>query len=154
VDCAGWPSGAKKGPVGLFQPVSVLRCVTSMTTVPGKGTFLAATLERATSDFAPLLTALRTPPGHAQTGQMCPMIAMLAPQVVLVAKDGSALSPTIPQTGCGQYQQPVITALAHMPWTAVSVRLYPAASVPVPTLPGVRPSTGHVNGIPQVNVSH
>jgi hypothetical protein len=158
--CANWPGTARKGPLPLaFQPASVLRCVTGTTTINGKGTYESATLERATSGFTPLLAALRAPSGHAQAGTMCPMFAMVPPEFVLVGKDGSTLSPTLPVTGCGQFQQGVVTALNALPWKTVSVRLFPSqgqpAPIPTPTSPAGQQSVtlapGQVNGIPQYN---
>jgi hypothetical protein len=130
----------KKGPLpASFVPVEVLRCLTGTKMIPGKGLYLAGTLERATSDLTPLVTALRQPSMHAQRGTMCPMLAMLPPQIVLVAKDGSMLIPTFPVQGCGLVQQAVLTALNTMPWQTVSVRIYsfpqPAAT-PTPVSPG------------------
>jgi len=125
VACANWPTGVKRGPLtNSFVPVAVLRCVTGTKLVPGKGVSLTATLERATSDLTPLIVALRHPSTRARSGQMCPMIAMLPPQIVLVARDGSMLIPTFPVQGCGFIQQPVLAALKAMPWQDLSVRVF------------------------------
>jgi hypothetical protein len=132
-----------------------------MKEVPGKGLFLAGTLERSTSGIARLAAALRRPSTHVPTGTMCPMIAMLPPQIVLVAKDGSMLSPTIPVTGCGIVDSPVLAALNAMPWQVLSVRL--SAQEPGATATGTAPTgsggglnavdpvPGRVRGTPQVN---
>jgi len=138
--CANWPADVKKGPLpASFVPVEVLRCVTGTKTLPGKGVYLADTLERATSDLAPLVAALHAPSTHAQRGTMCPMLALLPPQIVLVAKDGSMLTPTFPVERCGSVQAAVLMALNRMPWQTVSVRLFsfphPAAT-PTPVSPG------------------
>jgi hypothetical protein len=126
VACASWPTGVKTGPLtNSFVPVAVLRCLTGTKMVPGKGVSVTATLERATSDLTPLVVALRHPSTHRRGGQMCPMIAMLPPQIVLIAKDGSMLIPTFPVQGCGFIQQPVLAALKAMPWQALSVRVFP-----------------------------
>lgn len=143
--CANWPAGAKKGPLPTsFVPVEVLRCITGTKQVPGKGLYLAGTLERATSDFAPLVAALHIPSGHAQRGMMCPMLAMLPPQIVLVAKDGSMLTPIFPVERCGTIVPAVLAALNAMPWQTVSVRLFsfpqPAATpTPATSVGGANP---------------
>jgi len=141
--CANWPAGAKKGPLpASFVPVEVLRCLTGTKQVPGKGLYLAGTLERATSDLAPLVTALRTPSAHAQRGLMCPMLAMIPPQIVLVAKDGSMLIPIFPVERCGTIVPAVLAALNAMPWQTVSVRLF---SFPQPAATPTAMSPGGAN---------
>jgi hypothetical protein len=136
VACANWPAGVKKGPLpDSFVPVAVLRCLTGSKMVPGRGVSLTATLERATSDLTPLVVALRHPSTRGRGGQMCPMIAMLPPQIVLIAKDGSMLIPTFPVQGCGFIQQPVLAALKAMPWQALSVRVFPPQSGATTTSP-------------------
>jgi len=146
--CADWPTGVKKGQLTVsFVPVEVLRCLSTTTAVPGQGLYYSATLERATSDIAVLVAALRRPSTHHPAGTMCPMIAMIPPEIVLIAKDGSTLSPTLPVDGCGLLQSPVTAALNHMPWQPISVRL-------LGKVPGSADRTnappGHVNGSPAV----
>jgi hypothetical protein len=122
--CANWPSSAPEGPLPVtFVPVEALRCVMGTTTVAGKGVYVSATLERATQDLGILVAALHHPSGHMLPGRMCPMLAMIAPQIVLVASDGAAISPRFPVDDCGLLQQGVISAIARLPWQAVSVRL-------------------------------
>src|SRR6516162_5659580 len=63
--CTGWPQRVGSGPLpASFVPVAVLRCVSGYQTIPGKGQWLTATLERAGGDLAPLVAALRRPPEH------------------------------------------------------------------------------------------
>ncbi len=146
--CANWPTGAKKGQLtASFVPVTVLRCASTTTAVPGKGLYYSATLERATSDISVLVAALRRPSTREPAGTMCPMLAMIPPQIVLIAKDGSMLSPTFPVTGCGLLQSPVLAALNQMPWQAVSVRLL--SKIPGSTVSGTAPATG-MNGTPAI----
>jgi hypothetical protein len=160
--CSNWPADAPRGRLPLtFTPVEVLRCVTSVKDVPGKGLFLAGTLERSTSGIARLVAALRRPSTHVPTGTMCPMIAMLPPEIVLVARDGSMLTPTIPVVGCGVIDSPVLAALNAMPWQVLSVRLSPdqpggtsAGTAPAGSTAGqnpVDPVPGQVKGTPQVS---
>ncbi len=123
-DCANWPAHAPQGALPVtFVPVEALRCVLGSTTVPGKGVYVSATLERATKDLATLVAALRHPSGHMLPGTICPAIAMLAPQLVLVAGNGAMIRPRFPVNDCGLIQREVLTALNELPWQTVSVRL-------------------------------
>jgi hypothetical protein len=131
--------------------VEVLRCVSTTTSVPGQGLYYSATLERATSDISLLVAALRRPSTHEPAGTMCPMLVMLPPQIVLIAKDGAMISPSFPVDGCGLLQAPVTVALNHMPWQPVSVRLL--EKVPSGTPGSIVPGAG-MNGSPAVNSSH
>jgi len=146
--CADWPASARKGHLtAAFVPVEVLRCISTSTAVPGRGLYYSATLQRATSGISALVAALQAPSRHEPSGTMCPMIAMIPPEIVLIAKDGSMLSPAFPVDGCGVLQSPVIAALNHIPWQTVSVRLL--GKVPgSPVNGGVPPS--HMNGSPAV----
>ena len=122
--CAGWPANAAQGSLpASFVPVAVIRCVTSDQTIPGKGQWEVATLERADKNLAPLAAALRHPSGGIRKGMMCPEIAMLPPQFVLVGGDGKMLVPRLPLSGCGLVQPQVLAALDALSWQRVSVRL-------------------------------
>jgi hypothetical protein len=123
--CAGWPANAVRGKAlpASFVPVAVLRCVSGDQLVPGKGQWQTATLERADKNLAPLMAALRQPSGRRTPGMMCPAIAIVAPQFVLVGKDGTALWPLLPLSGCGLVQTGVLAALSALSWQPVSVRL-------------------------------
>lgn len=129
--CTGWPS-ASGGTLPLsFVPVSVLRCVTGRAMVPGKGEWLAATLERADNqNLIPLARALRSAPGHMLPGRACPEFVVLPPDIVLIGADGTMIRPRFPVTGCGQVQQQVTSALAALRWHAVSQRLIEKAPAP------------------------
>ena len=122
--CTGWPRHPARGPLPMsFVPVAVLRCVSGYQTIPGKGQWLTATLERAGADLAPLVAALHRPLEHTTPGRICPAIAMLPPQIVLIGGDGKAIVPRLPLSGCGMVQPRVLAALAALPWQRVSVRL-------------------------------
>jgi hypothetical protein len=113
-----------RGPLpASFVPVAVIRCVTGYQTIPGKGQWLTATLERADKNLAPLAAALRRPPGRTTPGTICPDIAMLPPQFVLISGDGKMIMPRLPLSGCGLVQAQVLAALAALPWQRISVRL-------------------------------
>ena len=105
-----------------FVPVQALRCVLGTTTVAGQGVYTSATLQRATKDLETLVAALRRPSGHMLPGTICPALAMLPPQLVLIAANGAMIRPRIPVNDCGIFQQQVLYALNQLPWQNVSVR--------------------------------
>jgi hypothetical protein len=123
--CVGWPANAtrRKTLPASFVPVAVIRCVTNYQIIPGKGQWEVATLERADQGLAPLLTALHRPNEMRPAGTICSDLVELPPQFVLVGKDGQAIWPALPVTGCGLVQGEVLGALAALPWQKVSVRL-------------------------------
>jgi hypothetical protein len=123
--CAGWPAGVPEGSLPpAFTPVTVLRCVSGEKQVAGRGLVFAATLERADGNLSTLTSALRLPSQGKQPGMMCPLIAMIPPQVVLVAKDGTMLRPKFPVTSCDMIMPQVLRALNALPWRDVSVRVF------------------------------
>jgi hypothetical protein len=157
-DCANWPSGVPQRTLSVaFVPVEVLRCNLGSTTIPGKGVYLSATLQRATKNLGILVAALRNPSGHMRPGTICPALAMIPPQLVLVAGNGAMISPRIPVTGCGLTQNGVLSALNQLPWQTVSVRLLSKLpdvnfSVTAPATPSASAAvgtSGKENGIPQ-----
>jgi len=123
--CAGWPQNVvhSKTLPASFVPVAVIRCVTAYQMIPGKGQWLTATLERADQRLTTLVTALRRPNETRPPGTFCSDLVVLPPQFVLVDKDGQAIWPALPVTGCGLPQGEVLGALAALPWQKVSVRL-------------------------------
>jgi hypothetical protein len=123
--CTGWPANAPHGTLPTsFVPVAVDRCQIGYQTIPGKGQWETATLQRADKDLAALIAALRRPiRAPRQPGMMCPQLVIQAPQFVLISADGKTLVPDLPVTGCGLIQEPVLAALAALPWQTVSVRL-------------------------------
>ena len=124
VDCVGWPSGTARVPLpASFVPVSVERCVNGATTVPGKGLWTTATLQRSTNDLSGLVNALREPSATRKHGTICPALAVIPPQVVLINAAGEKLIPQIPVGGCGLPAAQVLSALDSLHWQQVSVRL-------------------------------
>jgi hypothetical protein len=123
--CVGWPANAthSKTLPASFVPVAVIRCVTDYQMIPGKGQWEVATLERADQGLTPLLTALQRPSQTRLPGTFCSDLVELPPQFVLVGKDGQAIWPALPVTGCGLVQGELLGALAALPWQKVSVRL-------------------------------
>ena len=122
--CAGWPSNAPRGALpASFVPVAVIRCVTSDQMISGKGRWEVATLERADKNLAPLTAALRRHAQQRKPGTMCPYVAMIPPQFVMVGGDGKMIIPLLPLSGCGLVQPQVLAALSALSWRPVSVRL-------------------------------
>jgi len=125
--CMGWPASAPTASLPVsFVPVAVERCVNGAQTIPGKGLWQTASLQRADSDLDPLISALHQPPATHTPGTACPALAMIPPQIVLISATGQELIPRLPVSGCGLIQSQVLAALAGLPWRLVSVRLIAA----------------------------
>jgi hypothetical protein len=132
--CVGWPSGATSASLPVsFVPVNVERCVSGAQVIPGKGLWTTATLQRSDSDLSGLINALHQPPATHRPGTMCPAVAVIPPEVVLIAANGQKLIPRLPVSGCGLTQSQVLAALNALRWQPVSVRLI--AHVPGATAP-------------------
>jgi hypothetical protein len=140
--CDGWPADAARGMLPpTFVPVEVLRCVGGYQTIPGKGQWQTATLQRADKDLAALIAALRLPPVlRTPRGMLCPALAMLPPQIAVVNAEGKTLVPRLPTSGCGLIQGQVLTALAELQWQTVSVRLIAQVQTPAETANGCAPA--------------
>ena len=150
--CVGWPTGAVSVSLPVsFVPVSVERCVNGAETIPGKGLWTTATLQRADSGLAALISALRQPPATHHPGTVCPALAEIPPQVVLIGANGEKLMPRLPTTGCGLIQSQVLSALDALRWQPVSVRLITKlAGGTAPKVSGAAPhAIQTVGGAPQ-----
>jgi hypothetical protein len=135
VACAGWPTHATSASLPVsFVPVSVERCVSGLQTIPGKGLWATATLQRADSGLTVLVDALRRPSAGHRPGTLCPAIAVIPPQIVLISASGQKLIPRLPVSGCGLVQSQVLAALNQLHWQTVSVRL-------IARVPAATPST-------------
>jgi hypothetical protein len=147
--CVGWPSGATSTSLpASFVPVSVERCVHGAQTIPGKGLWTTATLQRSDSDLTGLINALRQPPATHRPGSVCPAVAVALPEVVLIGANGQKLIPRLPATGCGAIQSQVLVALNTLHWQPVSVRLIAKIPGPAPTVSGGPPhSVQTVSGV-------
>jgi len=122
VSCIGWPTGTASTSLPLsFVPVSVERCAEGYQTVPGKGTWLTATLERADTGLAALVNALRGPSVGGQSEHACSAIATVPQVIVLIGTTGEKLSYRLPSTGCDLTSSKA--ALDALPWQPVSVHL-------------------------------
>jgi hypothetical protein len=138
--CAGWPADATSVSLPVsFVPVSVERCVNGAQTIPGKGLWATATLERSDSSLAGLISALRQPSVMHHPMTVCPMLAIIPPQVVLIGANGQKLIPRLPTSGCGLIQSRVLVALGALRWQTVSVRLIAKIPGATPTVSGAAP---------------
>jgi hypothetical protein len=136
--CAGWPASAPTASLpASFVPVAVERCVNGAQTIPGKGLWQTASLQRADSGLDALVSALHQPPGTHTPGTACPMLAIIPQQIVLISATGQELIPRLPVGGCGLVQSQVLAALATLPWRLVSVRLI--AEIPGSSTAGAVP---------------
>jgi len=145
--CAGWPGGALHVSMpALFVPVAAERCVTGVQTIPGKGEWETATLEKATGDLTQLATALRRLPLSHTPGTFCPEVAMLAPEIVVISASGQQLIPVLPVSGCGLVQSQVLAAIAALPWQPVSVRLVARVTSSVPNEPATPKAISPTSG--------
>jgi hypothetical protein len=131
VACVGWPASAPTASLPVsFVPVKVERCVNGAETIPGKGLWKTATLERADGDLAALVSALRQPSTGHKPGTVCPALAEIPPAVVLISGTGQLLIPRLPASGCGITSSQVLLALETLHWQPVSVRLVSQISAP------------------------
>jgi hypothetical protein len=110
-------------------------------TIPGKGVWTTATLERSDSSLAGLVNALRQPPVAHRPHPVCPELAVIPPEVVLISANGQKLIPRLPTSGCGLIQSQVLVALNALRWQQVSVRLI--AEIPGATAPTVSGTAPH-----------
>jgi hypothetical protein len=140
--CVGWPTDATSVSLPVsFVPVSVERCVNGAQAIPGKGLWVTATLQRSDSGLAGLINALRQPSATRHPGTVCPALAVIPPQVVLIGANGQKLIPRLPATGCGLIQSRVLVALDALRWQPVSVRLIAKlAGGTAPKVSGAAPS--------------
>ena len=108
--------------------------MSGLQTIPGKGLWVTATLQRADSGLTGLIDALRRPSVGHHPGTLCPAIAIVPPQIVLISASGQKLVPRLPVSGCGLVQSQVLAALNKLHWQTVSVRL-------IARVPSATPST-------------
>jgi hypothetical protein len=76
-------------------------------------------VERSNSDPANLLAALRVGDEPPSKG-VCPALAMVVPYFAFVQRDGHALVPRIPVTGCRLPQPPVLQALNALQFQVIA----------------------------------
>jgi hypothetical protein len=99
-----------------FETAWVLRCGDALRAVPGDGTWFFRIEERADTDAAALMTALRRPDEQAPAGTLCVDVAIGVPYFALIDASGTVLNPRVPLDGCGQPQRQVLDALKALPF--------------------------------------
>lgn len=108
-------AGQQPLPAG-FTAVSVLRCSDEVRAVSGQGQWWFRVEERADTDAAALLAALRRPDGQASAGMVCTDVAILPPYFALIDASGTAVRPRVPRNACAQPQREVLDALKSLPF--------------------------------------
>jgi len=93
----------------------VLRC----TVAPQPDGTRDLVVERSDSDPSGLLAALRVADEPPSRGA-CPALAMVVPYFAFVQRDGHALVPRIPVTGCRLPQPPVLQALNALQFQVIA----------------------------------
>jgi hypothetical protein len=84
--------------------------------VPGRGRWWFRVEERADTDAAALLAALRRPDERGSTGMVCLDVAIGVPYFALVDGSGTQLRPRVPRDRCGQPQAQALAALRALPF--------------------------------------
>jgi hypothetical protein len=149
-NCAGWPTDTTSVSLPVsFVPVTVERCVQGAESIPGKGLWTTATLQRSDSDLTGLISALRQPPATHRRGTVCPELAVVPQQVVLIDASGRKLIPRLPVSGCGLVQSQVLAALNALRWQPVSVRLIAKIAGGPPTVSVKAPHSIQTVGVAQ-----
>lgn len=98
-----------------FTAVAAVLCTPVVRLVDGRGQFGVA--ERAADrGLAPLVAALQRPSAQASPGLICAAQLVAVPTVFLIDRAGRIVRPVLPAGQCGQPQQAVLYALAHVPW--------------------------------------
>jgi hypothetical protein len=97
--------------------VSAERCYTEVRPVPGAGQWLFRVVARATTGLAPLADALRQP-SEPMGG---PCLAMLygVPSITVTYQKGRRITPTLPQTNCGDVLPAVDQAVKTLVWVPI-----------------------------------
>jgi hypothetical protein len=108
-----------------FRTEWVLRCGGEIRAMPGQGRWWFRVEERADTDAAALLAALRRPDEAASLGTACTDVAYGVPYFALVDVSGVAVRPRMPRDRCGQPQRQTLAALRALPFHETrATRLY------------------------------
>jgi len=94
-----------------FMTAWVLRCGDAVRAVSGEGRWWFRIEERADTDAAALVTALRKPDEQRPPGTACVQVAIGVPYFALVDAAGTVLYPRVPLDRCGQPQRQARDAL-------------------------------------------
>jgi hypothetical protein len=116
---ADLPAAEQPLPAG-FTAVAALRCGDELRDVPGEGTWWFRVAERADTDAAALLAALRRPDEVPPAGGVCASIGFVVPYFALVDASGTVVRPRVPRDGCQEPQKASLDALAKLPFREVT----------------------------------
>jgi hypothetical protein len=94
-----------------FVTVWVLRCSHEERAVPGQGRWVFRIEERADTDAAALVAALRRPDVPTPPAAICADVGFVVPYFALVDASGTAVRPRVPRGACGQPQRQVLDAV-------------------------------------------
>lgn len=109
------PAAEEPLPAG-FRAVSVLRCGDEVRDVPGDGKWWFRVEDRADTDAAALLAALRRPDRQAPAAAICADVAFLVPYFALVDAAGNVVRPRVPRDACSEPQRAALDALTALPF--------------------------------------
>jgi hypothetical protein len=111
------PEPERENPVPAdFRTAWVLRCSDSVRAVPGEGKWWFRIEERADTDAAALVTALRSPDEPTPPVIACTLVAIGVPYFALVDAAGTVVYPRVPRDRCGQPQRQALDALEALPF--------------------------------------
>lgn len=101
-----------------FVAASAVECVPALPSLAHQHGRPIFTKRVADHGLAPLVAALRRPPGQPTPGVICP-VPPPTPVLFLIGRDGQIIRPMIPATGCQSPLQQALTALQRVPWVTV-----------------------------------
>lgn len=102
-----------------FRTVWVLRCRDGTERRPGRGEWGTVLTQRADTNAAALVAALRRP--APRPAGICASVFIATPYFALVDADGRAIRPTVAMDRCGHPSSRVLTALAALPFRTIAV---------------------------------
>lgn len=99
-----------------FHAVAAVRCQSSIRAVPGSGEWQFADAQRADSELAGLLAALRLPSKTPSKTTICTAELRVPQPFALVDASGAVISPLLPHDQCGGPLPQVTDAMNALPW--------------------------------------
>jgi len=106
-------------PPARFVAAAAVECVPALRNLAHRHGRPVFTKRVADHGLAPLVAALRSPPGQHTPGIMCPLPTPM-PVLFLFGRDGQIIRPVIPD-GCQIPLQQFLAALHSVPWVTVHV---------------------------------
>lgn len=103
-----------------FQVTTVWQCSPEIRQLPGRGLWSVTVVQQADTAAPALVKALRAPSRSPSAGP-CTAEAVTVAPVLLGDAQGRRIRPRIPTDSCGRPQQPVIQAMAELPFRTMAV---------------------------------